>query len=164
MRSGIDLSELDVLITYFDVAYDGPYSATHLLSGEVRPVCSPSYLRQAEKKDEAIDFGVATLLHGDDRNSWHRWFQKSGLNVSGKNSGTVFADFNLLSIAAIAGHGVALCPVSLISAELERGDLVLLSETPENTDRNYVLFSHRTKNDATEKFCSWAKAVLSNMM
>ncbi|HGS4250785.1 TPA: hypothetical protein ACL9ML_005540, partial [Klebsiella pneumoniae] len=57
--------------------------------------------------------------------------------------------------AAIAGHGVALCPVSLISAELARGDLVLLSDIPENTDRNYLLFSKRGKNDAVEQFRSW---------
>ena len=67
----------------------------------------------------------------------------------------IFSDFNLLSIAALAGHGVALCPVSLITSELERGDLVLLSDLPENTDKNYLLFCLYGNNDAVEKFRTW---------
>ena len=42
----VDLAELDVLITHYDGKYTGFYSATHLLSGDVRPVCSPGYLKK----------------------------------------------------------------------------------------------------------------------
>jgi LysR family glycine cleavage system transcriptional activator len=154
-RDGIDLSELDILITYLDGPYKGPYSATKLLAGEVRPVCAPSYLARAPRAADEIDFSTATLLHDEDRTTWSRWLQKCGVASESINSSTVFADFNLLSIAAIAGHGIALCPTSLICAELERGDLVLLSNVPENCDRNYLLFQHRRKNDAVDRFCSW---------
>lgn len=156
----IDLSELDILITYLDGPYEGPYSATKLLAGEVRPVCAPSYLARAPRTGDGIDFSAATLLHDEDRTAWSRWLQKCGVASESINSSTVYADFNLLSIAAIAGHGVALCPTSLICAELERGDLVLLSDVPENCDRNYLLFQHRRKNDAADRFCSWASHAL----
>ncbi|MDH7804561.1 MULTISPECIES: LysR substrate-binding domain-containing protein [unclassified Rhizobium] len=159
-RDGIDLSDLDILITYLDGPYEGPYSATKLLAGEVRPVCAPSYLRCAPRTGDDMDFSLATLLHDEDRNAWSRWLQKCGITPKSLNSSTVFADFNLLSIAAIAGHGVALCPTSLISAELERGDLVQLSDVPENCDRNYLLFQHRRKTDEADRFCSWISGVL----
>lgn len=154
---GIDLSELDVLITYHDGPYEGPYLATKLLAGEVRPVCAPSYLAAAPKNGDDIDFSAATLLHDENRSSWSRWLQKCGIGSETINSGTVFADFNLLSIAAIAGHGVALCPTALIFAELKRGDLILLSDIPENCDRNYLLFEHKRKYEAVDKFCSWVR-------
>ncbi|HBY4414948.1 TPA: hypothetical protein MIU36_23565 [Klebsiella pneumoniae] len=151
----VDLTDTDVLIDYYDGTYEGPYSVTHLLSGEVKPVCSPAYLKTAAGPDGILDFSCATLLHDEDRRCWSRWAQRAGLRTGEIDDGIIFADFNLLSIAAIAGHGVALCPVSLISAELARGDLVLLSDIPENTDRNYLLFSKRGKNDAVEQFRSW---------
>lgn len=156
----IDLSDLDILITYLDGPYEGPYSATKFLAGEVRPVCAPSYLARAPRTGDDIDFSAATLLHDEDRTTWSRWLQKCGVASESINSSTVFADFNLLSIAAIAGHGVALCPTSLICAELDSGDLVLLSNVPENCDRNYLLFQHRRKNDAVDRFCSWVSRAL----
>lgn len=159
-RDGIDLSELDILITYLDGPYEGPYSATKLLPGEVRPVCAPRYLAGAPRTGDGIDFNAVTLLHDEDRATWSRWLQKCGVASESINSSTVYADFNLLSIAAIAGHGVALCPTSLICAELKRGDLVLLSDVPENCDRNYFLFRHQRKNDAVDRFCSWVSRSL----
>lgn len=157
----VDLSDIDVLIDHYDGLYEGPFSVTHLLSGEVKPVCSPDYLKATTALDGGLDFGNATLLHDEDRQCWSRWAQRAGLRLDRNESGIIFADFNLLSIAAIAGHGVALCPVSLISAELERGDLVLLSDIPENTERNYLLFCQRGKNEAVDKFRSWMIRIAS---
>jgi LysR family glycine cleavage system transcriptional activator len=159
-RDGIDLSGLDILITYLDGPYEGPYSATKLLTGEVHPVCAPSYLARAPRTGDGMDFSAAALLHDEDRATWSRWLEKCGVASESISSGTVYADFNLLSIAAIAGHGVALCPTSLIGAELKRGDLVALSDVPENCDRNYLLFQHRRTNDAVDRFCSWASRSL----
>ena len=161
-RGGIGLSEIDILITYLDGPYQGPYVATKLLAGEVYPVCAPSYLSRARRTGDGIDFSAATLLHDENRTAWSRWLKKSGVESEGLNSGTVYADFNLLSIAAIAGHGVALCPPSLISTELMRGDLVLLSSVPENCDRNYFLFQHRRENHAVDRFCSWTRRMFSS--
>lgn len=157
----VDLSGIDILIDHYDGSYEGPFSVTHLLSGEVKPVCSPSYLKATTGPNGGLDFCRATLLHDEDRRCWSRWAQRAGLSLEGKDSGIIFADFNLLSIAAIAGHGVALCPVSLISAELERGDLVLLSDLPENTDRNYLLFCKPSKNEAVDKFRHWIGEIAS---
>ena len=159
-RNGIDLSELDVLITYLDGPYDGPYSASVLLAGDVRPVCAPSYLARAPRAGNEIDFSAATLLHDEDGSTWSRWLHKRGVASDPINSSTIFADFNLLSIAVIAGHGVALCPTSLINAELATGDLVLLSDLTENCDRNYFLFQHHQRNDAVDRFCVWVKQAL----
>lgn len=151
----VDLSELEVLITHYDGSYTGVYSTTHLLSGEVKPVCSPAYLKSASEENGHLDFSRATLLHDEDRSGWSRWLQRAGISTNSSESEIIFADFNLLSIATIAGHGVALCPVSLIAQELERGDLILLSDIKENTDRNYLMFCHQRKNEAVEKFRAW---------
>jgi DNA-binding transcriptional LysR family regulator len=43
--------------------------------------------------------------------------------------GPVFEDFNLLRAAALAGQGVALCPIAMIADDIREGRLTQLSAT-----------------------------------
>ena len=53
--------------------------------------------------------------------------------------GPVFEDFNLLRAAALAGEGVALCPLSIIAGDLAAGHLVQLSDRTVRDEYAYYL-------------------------
>lgn len=149
------LSGFDVLITYFDGTYQGNLESTVLFSGAVRPVCSPSYLKAHRPITELSDLANVTFLHDEDRSTWIAWLLSRGIDTAKAQSGTLFADFNLLSTAAIAGHGVALCSTDLIRHDLAAGHLVQLFDGAIFTDRNYVLFKRRSSTIAVHQFCTW---------
>lgn len=150
-----DLSGFDVLITYYDGPYTGELEVKRLMSGALRPVCSPSYLRSHGPIRAPSDIASATFIHDDVRTTWRDWLTLRGVDSSCAESGTVFADFNLLSIAAIAGHGVALCPTELIRGDLQAGHLVQLLDDSILDDRNYVLFVRPSAAPAVQTFCDW---------
>jgi DNA-binding transcriptional LysR family regulator len=69
------------------------------------------------------------LLHDTDLSGWGAWCRRAGGPMPLAPSGAaVFEDFNLLRAAALAGQGVALCPLAMIRPDLEAGRLVQLSE------------------------------------
>ena len=70
-------------------------------------------------------------------------------------NGPVFADFNILATAVIAGHGVALCPIEVFREELRRGDLVVLSETSTDDDKGYFLTMSAQPSAAAVTFAAW---------
>ena len=153
-----NLSGFDLLITYFDGPYTGDLESTILFSGALRPVCSPSYLQSRGPISQPSDLASATLLHDEHRSTWIEWLTCRGIEATSASSGTLFADFNLLSTAAIAGHGVALCPCDLIRNDLAAGHLVQLFDGPIFTDRNYVLFKRPVSAIAVRQFSDWLVA------
>ena len=54
-------------------------------------------------------------------------------------AGPVFEDFNLLRAAALAGQGVALCPLAIIADDLREGRLVQLSDTAIRAEFGYYV-------------------------
>ena len=76
-------------------------------------------------------------------------------------NGPVFADFNILATAVIAGHGVALCPVEVFRDELKRGDLIVLSEVATNRDKGYFLTMLAHASPAAFKFADWFRQEVS---
>ena len=149
------LSGFDVLITHFDGVYAGSLESTILFPGAVRPVCSPSYLNSNGPISTFEDLAGATFLHDEDRSSWVDWLSARDVEPTQAQTGTVFADFNLLSTAAIAGHGVALCPTDLMRHDLLAGHLVQLFDEAVFPNRNYVLFRRPSSSGATLSFCEW---------
>ena len=69
------------------------------------------------------------LLHDTDATGWRAWFDAAGASEVEVAAGPVFEDFNLLRAAALAGQGVALCPLAMIADDLRDGRLVQLSDT-----------------------------------
>ena len=150
----------DVLITLgADPAAD--VISLKLFSRMNRPVCSPHYL--AGKAHLRTPAGIATadLLHDETRQNWREWFAEAGMPKIDVGTGPVFADFNILATAVIAGHGVALCPVEVFRDELNRGDLVVLSDVSTNRDKGYFLTMSANASPAAAKFAAWFRDEVS---
>ncbi|TIX35483.1 MAG: LysR family transcriptional regulator, partial [Mesorhizobium sp.] len=73
----------------------------------------------------------------------------------------VFADFNILATAVIAGHGVALCPIEVFREELRRGDLVVVSDIATDTDKGYYLTMSAQPSAAEITFADWFRDQVS---
>ena len=75
----------------------------------------------------------------------------------------MFEDFGLLSTAATAGHGVALCPIALIQDDLKRGDLVELFDLEIHRNWEYILVLPPSASSVAERFHTWLLQVVSVM-
>jgi LysR family transcriptional regulator, glycine cleavage system transcriptional activator len=107
----------------------GPYPdlvAEPLIVDRFAPVASP---RLGLKKP--ADLRSATLLHSDWRRSdprnptWRHWLKITGLDGIDARAGLRFSDETHAIQAAVAGNGVALHSLLLVSEELETGTLVV---------------------------------------
>ncbi|CAN7176888.1 LysR substrate-binding domain-containing protein [Mesorhizobium sp. LjNodule214] len=150
----------DVLITLgADPSPD--VTSLRLFSRFNRPVCSPHYLARREHLRTPAGIAAADLLHDESRHGWREWFLEAGLPEVDVGNGPVFADFNILATAVIAGHGVALCPVEVFRDELRRGDLIVLSEVATNRDKGYFLTMSAQASPAALKFADWFRQEVS---
>ncbi|WP_309486614.1 LysR substrate-binding domain-containing protein [Sinorhizobium sp. 8-89] len=105
----------DVLVT---LGADTSYGilCTRLFSRVNKPVASPCSIESKGELANVEQIAEADLLHDEATAHWQQWFTKAGVSSSGAPRGPVFQDFNLLATAAIAGHGVALCPIEVWKA------------------------------------------------
>lgn len=134
----IDFSEVDLAFIY---APASQISAGHLdaelfLPGTSVPVCSPQLVAGYLTPDA---LSRLPLLHDTDGAGWQDWFNAAGFAGSGSADGPVFQDFNLLRAAALAGQGVALCPLAMIRDDLLAGRLNQLSEISVTPASGYYL-------------------------
>ncbi|ACP27066.1 transcriptional regulator, LysR family [Sinorhizobium fredii NGR234] len=148
----------DVLITLGADLSDGVL-CERLFSRVNRPVASPRYLERKGRLDDAERIAHADLLHDETTAHWQTWFARAGLQTTAAR-GPVFQDFNLLATAAIAGHGVALCPVEVCRREIENGDLIVLSDLSVLEQESYFLISKSSRHKAVSAFCAWFKGVV----
>lgn len=151
-------TDIDVMITWQDAAPKISAERKRLFSGATWPVTSPHYLEQAGPCKTPSDLLRHELLHDESYHPWQEWFRHFGLAPYSLNAGMLYQDFNLLSAAAVAGQGVALCPPILIENELDQGTLVRLFDTPTNERRAYWLFHHPAPPQAVVAFRSWLLA------
>ena len=156
----LDDGEYDVLITLGDDA-SGDVERRRLFSRASKPVCSPHYLARVGKLStpQAL-LRKADLLHDESRGFWADWFAAAGVTPKGELRGPVFQDFNLLSTAVIAGHGVALCPVDVMRQEIARGDLIVLSDRTILDDRSYAIFARKPLRRPVRQFRDWFVAAI----
>ena len=150
----------DVLITLGADPTPG-VTSLKLFSRLNRPVCSPHYLAGREHLRKPEGIAVADLLHDENRQGWSEWFAEAGLAKVDVGNGPVFADFNILATAVIAGHGVALCPIDVFRDELKRGDLVVLSDISTNRDKGYFLTMAADTSPAALTFADWFRREIS---
>lgn len=120
LRSGI----ADAAIRYGRGEYEG-YAAETLFEDAYAPVCSPR-LRLREPRDLAKH----TMIHFEWRRrrrenaTWDRWLRAARVSELTPKSDLIFTDESQAIQAGIAGHGVALLSLALVSDELARGTLV----------------------------------------
>lgn len=147
--------DVDIQITWFDGTPPGHSEKTMLFKGETQPVASSLYLQTVGAIVHPRDLLRLDLLHDATAGSWKYWFQTQGLNPGHLDRGMFYQDFNLLSSAAIAGQGIALCPPRLIEMELSNGTLEVVFDSRANPTRGYWLFSHADSRPAVRNFIDW---------
>ncbi|MDX8519030.1 LysR substrate-binding domain-containing protein [Mesorhizobium dulcispinae] len=150
----------DILITLGADPSPGAASL-RLFSRISRPACSPHYLARKGQLGTPADIAAADLLHDETRQGWREWFSQAGMAGADIGNGPVFADFNILATAVIAGHGVALCPIEVFREELRRGDLVVVSDIATDTDKGYYLTMAAQPSAAEITFADWFRDQVS---
>lgn len=155
----LSLGNFDVLITLGEDPSPA-VTNTFLFSRINKPVASPHYLARMGPLDSAAAIASADLLHDETRTAWEAWIKVAGLPVRAPPPGPLFQDFNMLATAAIAGHGVALCPVEVFREELRRGDLVVLSDVATNADAGYFMITDRNPAKAVQAFTAWFSGIV----
>jgi DNA-binding transcriptional LysR family regulator len=154
-------TDYDVLITLGEDAGQDVENAK-LFSRENKPVCSRYFWERHEAVLSEHSIRRLPLLHDETREAWRDWFRKAGIHDDEELKGPVFADFNLLATALLAGHGVALCPVQVFRNEIANGDLVVLSEIATLEDRGYFITIPRSADSSTKAFRDWFGAAISS--
>lgn len=155
-----DLREADVAIVYHHGPPQVPgMAAEPFLPGDSAPVASPSFAA-GRRLDTAAAIVAAGVMHDTDGDGWAAWLAGEAPALAAP-SGPVFEDFNLLRAAALAGQGVALCPLAVVGDDLAAGRLVQLSDRTVLGERAYHLLRRTgTGPDiaaALEGFCAWLR-------
>ncbi len=157
--SSIDFSDVDIAFVF---AHNTPQikgaNVERFRSGKSYPVCSAELLRNHEHltHDQIAQF---PLLHdANTPENWQDWFKKAQVTIDELGTGSSFDDFNLLRSAALAGQGVALCPVAMIEDDLKAKRLVQLSDISVSHDCGYYLISSETSDlsNSRQLFRDWA--------
>jgi DNA-binding transcriptional LysR family regulator len=146
--------DADVLIT-LTAGNEKATASRRLFSRANRPVASPHYLARKGPLDGAAAIAAADLLHDESPVNWNAWLQTAGISPLPPVKGPIFQDFNLLATAAIAGHGVALCPVEVFAREIAAGDLVVLSDIATLEDESYFMVTPEKASAEIRAFTRW---------
>ncbi|MGO6908119.1 LysR substrate-binding domain-containing protein, partial [Rhizobium ruizarguesonis] len=102
-----------------------------------------------------VSLAGADLLHDESVDGWKEWFRKAGQKAPEPLRGPIFQDFNMLATAVIAGHGVALCPIEVFRREIERGDLLVLSNIATAENQGYYVISNSWAKKPVRRFIDW---------
>lgn len=150
----IDFDMVDLALVFSDRNPGGPgLRASQFLSGTSLPVCAPTLLSGPPQQFSPQQFSTEQflevgLLHDTDLSGWQLWFERAGLPLPERLPGPVFEDFNLLRAAALAGQGVALCPLAMIAPDLAHGRLVRMSDITVLEDFDYYLIHSDRTHDS----------------
>lgn len=132
----IDFRDVDLAIVFAEAPPVLPgLAVTLLLPGRTVPVCAP----HLGHPDSAAAMLVAGLLHDTGVSGWRDWLDAAGAADLPVPPGPVFEDFNLLRAAALAGQGVALCPLAIVADDIAADRLVQLSATEIRTEYGYYV-------------------------
>jgi len=160
----VDFGEVDLALVF---SKQGPPQipgthTTSFLAGASAPVCSPALAADLRRAGEE-GLARAALLHDSGIGGWRQWFARAGKTPPEKLEGPLFEDFNLLRAAALAGQGLALCPIAMIAEDLRAGRLVQLSPITVHDDCGYYLVDRpppgSTDREAAKAFQSWLFSV-----
>jgi DNA-binding transcriptional LysR family regulator len=131
--------------------------ATHLLDEEVLPVCSPNLLRKNRQLQPKELVQMPLLQQSTRPEAWRQWFDAQGVDAPLAMAGPRYELFSMQVAAARHGLGVSLMPTLFISAELNRGDLVIACPRPLKGLRAYYLIEPQNiqQRDLLTHFKEW---------
>jgi len=137
---------IDTAIHYGAPTWPGA-ECTFLMGEKSIPVCAPALLPRAKDLPEK-ELQKLPLLHLESRaDAWKDWFNIHGLDVPSNTGTMIFEQFSIVAQAAVAGLGAALLPRFLIRGELDRGELVALSDRALISETGYYLVTPEAKTD-----------------
>lgn len=157
-----DDENLDVLITLGE-DHSAGLNCRLLFSRANKPVTSPHYLAAHSALLAKDGIARSDLLHDETTDGWLEWFRKADVMPPARLRGPVFQDFNMLATALIAGHGVALCPLQVFSQEIQRGDLVVISDIATLEDKGYYIISRAPPRKTVTNFVEWFAALCATV-
>lgn len=156
----VDFDDVDLAVVF---AEDPGPGARPFLPGLTVPVCAPHLGRPATPA-EMVRTG---LLHDTDTQGWLEWLDaarapEDEAAAAMAAGGPVFEDFNLLRAATLAGQGVALCPIAMVTDDLDAGRLVQLSPIAIRARFGYhVIVAERPDPRRAEAVAAFADWLLS---
>ncbi len=156
--SAIDFSDVDIAFVF---AHSPPVikraNVERFRSGQSYPVCSAEFLRHHPHLENAQIAQYPLLHDANTPENWQDWFKKAEVNIERLTQGSSFDDFNLLRSAALAGQGVALCPVAMIEDDLDAKRLVQLSDISVSQECGYYLISSEesVQTTSSQLFRDW---------
>lgn len=127
------------------------------------PVCAPSLLNR-HPINTPIDILKHTLLHVTKRpEEWPNWFEVAQAEMTETRKAMYLSSSQLTAQAAIRGLGVTLQDVSLISDDIQSGQLIApLDITLELTKSFYLVYQkNRPMTYAMQQFKDWLMAEMA---
>lgn len=146
----IQVREIDVAITYFEVLQRPGIDVIPLGRERIAPLCAPGLVDRRRPLRASV--GDLTLIESQlNQVTWRDWFVLNGLEMPEQPRQSF--DRAALSIAAaVDGLGAALESTRLAERELKRGELVELgSSTFKTIAREVHFFSQRSNEGSTDK-------------
>lgn len=155
----VDFSKeaVDASIQFGDGKWPG-VDATYLFGDEVRPMCSPAYLKQHGPIRQPADILRCRLIHSHYRqDDWPAWLKSTELVAPPDDDPLVLPSSLLAYQAALDGLGVVMGQPRMLEAELASGALVCLTDHVLRRDLAYYMVTphNATNRDQTNIVRDW---------
>lgn len=151
------MGDIDMAVYFGNGDWEGV--ETHYLRPiRLAPVCSPKLIKADKPINEPNDMRLYPLLHVSKRSDeWQDWLVQNDLDPKPFRRGLMFSSGSLTARAAAQGLGIALADVSLITSEIESGQLKVLFDQCLITNRSFYLVfeKNRTLTPSMVAFKEW---------
>ena len=164
----MEVADIDMAIRY-GPASAMPSHAVRLFGEQLAPVISPWLLKSGRPIKKPADLADYTLIEAGDAHrthlewlTWRRWFDEQKLTKLTPKRWLYFNYAYQMAQAALAGQGVVLARLPLVSEALAHGDLVeVLPNTRMESPMAYWLIIGPRNNLRPEiaAFCDWLKGL-----
>jgi LysR family glycine cleavage system transcriptional activator len=128
-------------------------NSVEFLKETVVPMTSPALARQYSLRGPADLLSAPLLVLSSRPDAWERWFQANEVFCDTVH-GPVFDQFETIGRAARAGLGVGLLPEFLFTEELQRGELVPVTDSRGESLESYH-FAWPTSKAANKSIASF---------
>jgi len=150
--------DIDVWMTYGGGSWPDRDSE-RWLQATLFPVCSPALINSKSVRT-VEDLRNHTLLHADDGREWGNWLNAAGAPELACGARHVMSDAHLATLAAIHGHGIALCDSVTGTDLLSEGRLIMpLDLTIPAPEAFYIVYRRELRRAPIARaFIEWLLA------